>query len=111
MLIQLKTVGRPPGATVCATRATAERQHDVVAWLHFGYGFPDPLHNPGTFVPKHTRQRHGEVLVPAHEIGMTQACSSNPDQDLVVAGIFDGQRLDSERPTLLAYDRTFDLHD
>jgi hypothetical protein len=82
----------------------------VLARLDAGHSRTDLLDDAGAFVAEHTRQRHGEILVAAHQVGVTDTDTGNLHDNFIGPRLAQLQRLDVERPALFSNHRCFDFH-
>src|SRR5258708_35890511 len=74
-----------------------EDHHDVVAALQIGHTFAECFDDTGGFMAERHRHRPWAIAVDDGEVGMTQACGGDLDQDFTMTGSRKLDFLDHER--------------
>src|ERR1700751_1130332 len=79
------TVGRVTGQAVGTPTARVVGQHHVIAYGYAVRVGSDGLHNPGSLMPYHQRERALGVRVADKQVGVTVPHTDNAHQDLAGA--------------------------
>jgi hypothetical protein len=97
------------GHAAGATSARHEAQYNVIAGDDLAHAGTDALDDARSFMTEDDRQRHRVDLITDHEIRVAYAARYYPDQHLVGARLFEGERFKLKRSTFAAHDRGLDL--
>jgi hypothetical protein len=82
----------------------------MIARRHLGHPFPYLFYHTRAFMTEDTRQGDRQMTGPGPKVGVADAGTDDPNQDLIIIRFTDLQWLNIEISCLLKYNRSLDIH-